>query len=61
MTAILGWAGMLQAGILDEDKAAIAIETIERNANLQMQLIEDLLDISRIIRGNSRSTAAFLT
>ena len=51
MTAILGWAGMLQAGILDEDKAAIAIETIERNANLQMQLIEDLLDISRIIRG----------
>ncbi|HCF29816.1 MAG TPA: histidine kinase, partial [Cyanobacteria bacterium UBA11049] len=51
MTAIVGWAGMLQAGILDEDRAAIAVETIERNANLQMQLIEDLLDISRIIRG----------
>ncbi|MBD2774002.1 ATP-binding protein [Iningainema tapete] len=51
MTAIVGWAGMLQTGMLDESRAADAIETIERNANLQMQLIEDLLDISRIIRG----------
>ncbi len=52
MTAILGWAGMLQTGMLDESRAAVAIETIERNANLQMQLIEDLLDISRIVRGD---------
>jgi PAS domain S-box-containing protein len=52
MTAILGWAGMLQTGMLDASRAAVAIETIERNANLQMQLIEDLLDISRIIRGD---------
>jgi len=37
---------------LDEEKTALALETIERNANLQMQLIEDLLDISRIIRGD---------
>lgn len=51
LTAILGWAGILHAGKLDEVKSAIAVETIERNANLQMQLIEDLLDISRIIRG----------
>ncbi len=51
MTAIVGWAGMLKAGMLDEEKAAGAIETIERNANSQMQLIEDLLDISRIVRG----------
>lgn len=51
LTAILGWAGMLQAGKLDEARATLAIETIERNAGLQMQLIEDLLDISRIIRG----------
>lgn len=51
MTAIVGWAGMLEAGRLDELKAAVAVETIARNANLQMQLIDDLLDISRIIRG----------
>ncbi|BAZ20665.1 multi-sensor hybrid histidine kinase [Kalymmatonema gypsitolerans NIES-4073] len=52
MTAILGWAGMLQTGMLDEDRVRDAIETIERNANSQMQLIEDLLDISRIVQGN---------
>ncbi|MBH8556097.1 PAS domain S-box protein [Nostocaceae cyanobacterium CENA357] len=51
MTAIIGWAGMLQTGALDEAKVSLALETIERNANLQMQLIEDLLDISRIVRG----------
>ncbi|MFQ4144517.1 ATP-binding protein [Chlorogloeopsis sp. ULAP02] len=52
MTAILGWVGMLQTGRLDEARAKDALETIERNANLQMQLIEDLLDISRIVQGN---------
>jgi PAS domain S-box-containing protein len=51
MTAIIGWAGMLQTGALDEAKITLALEIIERNANLQMQLIEDLLDISRIVRG----------
>lgn len=51
MTAIIGWVGMLQTGALDEARANLALETIERNANLQMQLIEDLLDISRIVRG----------
>lgn len=51
MTAIVGWAGMLQTGMLDEARTAMAIETIERNANSQMQLIEDLLDVSRIVRG----------
>jgi len=45
----MGWD--TPAGKLDEEKTALALETIERNANLQMQLIEDLLDISRIIRG----------
>ncbi len=52
MTAIVGWAGMLKSGMLDLDRATVAMETIERNANLQMQLIEDLLDISRIVRGD---------
>ncbi|KYC41033.1 hypothetical protein WA1_23215 [Scytonema hofmannii PCC 7110] len=51
LTAILGWIGMLQTGMLDSERATLALETIERNANLQMQLIEDLLDVSRIIRG----------
>ncbi len=51
MTSIIGWAGMLQTGMLDDARATLALETIERNANLQMQLIEDLLDISRIVRG----------
>ncbi|MBD2356477.1 HAMP domain-containing histidine kinase [Tolypothrix sp. FACHB-123] len=51
MTAIIGWVGMLQTGMLDNAKADVALETIERNAKLQMQLIEDLLDISRIVRG----------
>lgn len=52
MTAIVGWAGMLRSGMLDESRATLAVEIIERNSNLQMQLIEDLLDISRIIRGD---------
>ena len=52
MTAIIGWAGMLQAGKLDRFRTALAVQTIERNANLQMQLIDDLLDISRIVRGD---------
>ncbi|MBD2307730.1 PAS domain S-box protein [Chroococcidiopsis sp. FACHB-1243] len=51
MTAIIGWAGMLRSGMLDESRATGAIESIERNASWQIQLIEDLLDISRIIRG----------
>ena len=51
MTAIIGWAGMLRSGMLDQSRATLAMESIERNASWQMQLIEDLLDISRIIRG----------
>ncbi|MGG6265541.1 PAS domain S-box protein [Leptolyngbya sp. AN03gr2] len=54
LTAIAGWVGMLQSGMLDENRTVIALDTIERNANLQAQLIEDLLDISRIIRGELR-------
>jgi PAS domain S-box-containing protein len=51
MTAIVGWAGILLTGMLDEVKMREAIEAIARNANSQLQLIEDLLDISRIVRG----------
>jgi PAS domain S-box-containing protein len=51
LNPILGWAGLLRQGKLDPTKADYAIEAIERNAKLQVQLIEDLLDVSRILRG----------
>ncbi len=51
LTAMLGWARLLRGGELDADTAARAVETIENNARLQAQLIEDLLDVSRIILG----------
>lgn len=54
LTAILGWARMLKTGTLDESVAARALDTIERNAESQSQLIEDLLDFSRIISGQIR-------
>ncbi|MBW4525705.1 MAG: response regulator [Phormidium tanganyikae FI6-MK23] len=51
LNPILGWTKLLQKQQLKPEKAAIALDTIERNAKLQAQLIEDLLDISRIVRG----------
>ncbi|HKR00241.1 MAG TPA: ATP-binding protein [Pyrinomonadaceae bacterium] len=54
LTAILGWARMIKTGELDERTAARALDTIERNAESQNQLIEDLLDFSRIISGKIR-------
>jgi PAS domain S-box-containing protein len=51
LNAILGWAHMLRTGLLDAGTAAHALETIERNAQAQSQLIGDLLDVSRIISG----------
>ncbi|MEQ8963229.1 MAG: ATP-binding protein, partial [Coleofasciculus sp. C2-GNP5-27] len=54
LNAILGWAKLLRIRQLDEQKTNRALETIERNAQAQAQLIDDLLDISRIIRGNIR-------
>lgn len=53
LNAILGWARMLHEG-LAPDKHAHAIETIVRNAVAQNQIIEDLLDVSRIIAGQLR-------
>ena len=54
LTAILGWARMLQTGRLDEKMAARALDSVERNAESQNQLIGDLLDFSRIISGRIR-------
>ncbi|HEX7176604.1 MAG TPA: PAS domain S-box protein [Pyrinomonadaceae bacterium] len=54
LTAILGWAHMLRTGQSDGDSNLKAFEAIERNARSQAQLIEDLLDVSRIITGKLR-------
>jgi len=52
LTAILGWAKMLEGGSIETDMARRAIETITRNAKAQAQIIDDILDVSRIITGN---------
>jgi signal transduction histidine kinase/DNA-binding response OmpR family regulator len=54
LNAILGWAKMLNAGALSDEQARKATATIERNALAQAQLIDDLLDVSRIITGQMR-------
>jgi len=54
LSAILGWTRMLRMGQLSEEKAAKALDTIERNARAQAQLVDDLLDVSRIITGKLR-------
>jgi PAS domain S-box-containing protein len=54
LTSILGWASMIRNGEVEGSNAARAIETIERNARSQARLIDDLLDVSRIITGNLR-------
>jgi PAS domain S-box-containing protein len=54
LQAILGWVRMLRSGTLDETVASRALETIERNARIQARLIEDLLDVSRIVTGKIR-------
>lgn len=54
LNAMLGWTNLLQSRQLDEATVNRALQTIERNARAQVQLIEDLLDVSRIIRGQLR-------
>ncbi len=54
LNAILGWSQMLRTGRLDLATTARALETIERNAKSQAQLIADILDVSRIITGKLR-------
>lgn len=57
LNAILGWSQMLTSGTFDQTSAARAIQTIYRNAKSQAQLIEDILDVSRIITGKLRIDA----
>ena len=54
LTSMLGWSKILRSKKLDEKATSRALEAIERNAMSQMQLIEDILDVSRIIRGQLR-------
>lgn len=54
LNAILGWASMLSSGMLAPEHAAKASAIIERNARAQAQLVEDILDVSRIITGKLR-------
>jgi signal transduction histidine kinase/integral membrane sensor domain MASE1/CheY-like chemotaxis protein len=51
LTAMLGWLSMLRSGRLDAETSIHALETVERNAKAQAQLIEDLVDVSRIAGG----------
>jgi PAS domain S-box-containing protein len=54
LSPILGWVRLLRSGDLDEAASARGLEVIERNVRAQTQLIEDLLDVSRIITGKLR-------
>ena len=54
LSAILGWSRMLRLGQLSPENSAKALDTIERNARAQAQLVDDLLDVSRIITGKLR-------
>ncbi len=54
LNAILGWSQLLRGGESDAEELKQGLDTIERNARAQTQLIEDLLDMSRIISGNLR-------
>jgi signal transduction histidine kinase len=54
LNAILGWTRILRSSVVDEETVERALETIERSAKSQAQMIEDLLDVSRVINGNLR-------
>jgi signal transduction histidine kinase len=54
LNAMLGWTQLLRSGNLDEETTQQALEVIERNTKAQAQLIEDLLEVSRIITGKLR-------
>jgi PAS domain S-box-containing protein len=54
LNSIFGWIRMARSGMLDEPGVSRALETVERNARSQAQIIDDLLDVSRIITGRIR-------
>ncbi len=56
LNAIIGWVRLLQVGRLSEERRSQALDTIARNARVQTQLIEDLLDVTRIVSRTLRLT-----
>lgn len=54
LNAVVGWSRLVRSGQLDKEGMAHALEVIERNASAQRQIIEDLLDVSRIVTGKLR-------
>jgi signal transduction histidine kinase/ActR/RegA family two-component response regulator len=60
LNAILGWAALLRRNSLAQEQVQRAVESIERNSRLQAQLIDDLLDVSRVISGSLRLEMQFL-
>jgi PAS domain S-box-containing protein len=60
LNAILGWTRMLRSGAVESKSMPRVLETIERNARAQTQLVEDILDVSRIIAGKMRVDIRFI-
>jgi PAS domain S-box-containing protein len=54
LNAVLGWTSLLRSTQMDDGRRAKALETIERNARMQQKIVEDILDVTRIIAGQMR-------
>ncbi|MGH9159825.1 MAG: hybrid sensor histidine kinase/response regulator [Vicinamibacteraceae bacterium] len=57
LNAVLGWSQVLRSGVLPPDIQQRALDSLERNARAQAQLVEDLLDVSRVISGKLKIRA----
>ena len=51
MNAVLGWVRMLRSGVVQDHRVQDALQAVERNASIQHRMIEDLLDVSRVVAG----------
>ena len=60
LTAIYGWVDILRNSALDESKVSKALEVIDRNVRAQTRLVDDLLNVSRIITGNLKIELAWI-
>jgi len=60
LNAIVGWTTLLRSGKADQQLVAKGLEVIQRNALLQRKMIEELLDVSRIVAGKIASITSFL-
>jgi signal transduction histidine kinase len=54
LTAVLGWSELLRRGDLEPEEMAKAVDSIERNARIEAKIVDDILDISRIVTGSLR-------